>query len=95
MGPKMSSQFLRVSIVAGAFAVALAGCFNGYTGGSMPPPGTMMANGKPAPVNVWDCAGFNMGSPPKFACPPNGKTYNAFELYKLRKDYEKQLASGM
>lgn len=92
MGSKTTSRFLRVSIVAGAIAVALAGCFKGYTGGSMPPPGTLMANGKTAPPNVWDCTPFNMGSPTKFACPPDGKTYNAFELYRMRRDYEKQLA---
>ena len=92
MGSKMSRHFLRVSIGAGAIAVALSGCFKGYTGGSMPPPGTLMANGKTAPPNVWDCAPFNLGSPTKFACPPDGKTYNAFELYRLRRDYEKQLA---
>ena len=92
MGSKMSSQFLRVSIAAGTIAVALAGCYSGYTGGSMPPPGTLMANGKTAPANVWDCALTNQSSPMKFACPPDGKTYNAFELYRLRRAYEKQLA---
>jgi hypothetical protein len=94
MGSKMSSQFLRVSIAAGAIA-ALAGCFQGYTGGSMPFPGTVMANGKTAPPNVWDCGTINKGSPTKFACPPDGKTYDAFQLYKMRLDYEKQLAAGM
>ena len=93
MGSKMSSQFLRVSIAAGTIAVALAGCYSGYTGGSMPPPGTLMANGKPAPPNVWDCAVTNSGSPSKFAC--NSKSYNSFQLYKMRMDYEKQLATGM
>jgi hypothetical protein len=95
MGSRMNSQFWRVSIAAGAMAVALSGCFQGYTGGSMPFPGTVMANGKTAPPNVWDCGPINKGSPTKFACPPDGKTYDAFQLYKMRLDYEKQLAGGM
>ena len=94
MGSKMNSQFLRMSIAAGAI-VALAGCFQGYTGGSMPRPGTVMANGKTAPPNVWDCKVINVGSPSRFACAPDGKTYNAFQLYQMRLDYEKQIAVGM
>jgi hypothetical protein len=96
MRSKMSSQFLRVSIAAGAIAVALAGCYAGsHIGGTMPPPGTVMANGKTAPPNVWDCTMIQMSSPAKFACPPDGKTYNSFQLFKMRMDYEKQLAGGM
>jgi len=95
MGPKMSSQFLRMSIAAGAIAVALAGCSSSNSGGNFPPPGAAMANGKPTgpPPKVSDCTVVNQGSPNKFVC--NGKTYTTFQLNKMRSDYEKQQAAGM
>ena len=95
MGSKMNSQFLRMSIAAGAIVVALAGCSSYHSGGNFPPPGAAMANGKPTgpPPKIADCAITNQGSPNKYVC--NGKTYTTFQLNKMRMDYEKQQAAGM
>jgi len=95
MGSKVNSQFLRMSIAAGAIAVALAGCSSSRNSGGFPPPGAPMVNGKPTgpPPKVADCAVTNSGSPSKYVC--KGKAYTSFDLYKMRKDYEKQQAAGM
>jgi hypothetical protein len=95
MGSKMNSQFLRMSIAAGAIAVALAGCSSSSHSGGFPPPGAPMVNGKPTgpPPKVADCAITNSGSPSKYVC--NGKSYTSFQLNKMRMDYQKQQAAGM
>jgi hypothetical protein len=95
MGSKMNSQFLRMSIAAGAIVAFLAGCSSYHSGGNFPPPGAAMANGKPngPPPKAEDCAITNSGSPTKYVC--NGKTYTTFQLNKMRMDYEKQQAAGM
>ena len=90
----MNSQFLRMSIVAAAIVLALAGCSSYHGGGNFPPPGAPMVNGKPyPPPMVQDCAMTTAASPGKYIC--NGKQYTSFDLYKMRKDYEKQQAAGM
>jgi len=94
MGSKMNSQFLRMSIAAGAIVVALAGCSSRSSSSGFPPPGAPMVNGKPyPPPMVWNCAMTSAASPGKYVC--NGKQYTSFDLYKMRKDYEKQQAAGM
>jgi hypothetical protein len=85
-----------MSIAAGAIALVLAGCSYSTRCGSsgFPPPGAAMVNGKPSPPPmVWDCAMTSAASPGKFIC--NCKQYTSFDLYRMRKDYEKQQAAGM
>ena len=95
MGSKVNSQFLRMSIAAGVIALALAGCSSSHSGGNFPPPGAAMVNGKPTgpPPKVQDCGQTSAATPAKYVC--NGKAYTSFDLYKMRKDYEKQQAAGM
>jgi hypothetical protein len=105
MGPKMNSQFLRMSIAAGVIAVAMAGCASHYSGdnfppgapmarGNFPPPGAAMVNGKPyPPPRVQDCTMINSSSPTKYVC--NGTVYTTHDLHKMRMDYEKQQAAGL
>ena len=93
MGPKVNSQFLRMSIAAGVVAAALAGCSSRSSSG-FPPPGAPMVNGKPYPPPMaQDCTVTFAGSPQRYIC--NSKPYTSFDLYKMRKDYEKQQAAGM
>ena len=79
--------------------VTLAGCssmpWNRSSSGNFPPPGAAMANGKPTgpPPSVKDCQVIGQGSPNKFICP-DGKTYNTFQLARMRADYEKKMQSG-
>ena len=94
MGSKVNSQFLRMSIAKEAIALALAGCSSRTSSGGFPPPGAAMVNGKPyPPPMVWNCAMTSAASPGKYVC--NGKQNTSCDLYKMRKDYEKQQAAGM
>jgi hypothetical protein len=53
-----------------------------------------MVNGKPYPPPMaQDCTVTFAGSPQRYIC--NSKPYTSFDLYKMRKDYEKQQAAGM
>ena len=100
MRSKTASQLLSAVIAAGAMTVMLAGCssssmpWSRSSGGSFPPPGAAMANGKPTgpPPRPEDCAMTNSGSPTKYVC--NGKSYTSFDLAKMRTDYEKQQQAG-
>ena len=97
MGSKVTSPIIRMSIAAGAIALTVAGCSystSSRSSGGFPPPGAAMVNGKPyPPPMVWNCAMTSAASPGKYVC--NGKQYTSFDLYKMRKDYEKQQAAGM
>jgi hypothetical protein len=97
MGLKMNSQFVKMSIAAGAIALTLAGCSSSSStsGGGFPPPGAAMVNGKPwPPPRVQDCTLIQSSSPTRYVC--NGKVYTTFDLNRMRMAYEKQrLAAGM
>jgi hypothetical protein len=94
-GSKMNSQFLKMSIAAGAIALTLAGCSSRTSSGGFPPPGAAMVNGKPwPPPRVQDCTMIQSSSPTRYAC--NGKVYTTFDLNRMRMAYEKQQqAAGM
>jgi hypothetical protein len=65
-----------------ALAVALV------TGSAMLLGGCEMANpilsSGPSP-RVADCFMIGQGTPAKFVCPPDGKTYTSTQLYDIRK----------
>ena len=99
MRSRTGSHLVSVVIAAGAMTALLAGCssssmpWNRSSGGNFPPPGAAMANGKPTgpPPKVEDCVLIKQ-SPGTYVC--NGKTYTAFQLTRMRTDYEKQMQSG-
>jgi len=99
MRSKTASQLVSAVIAVGTLTVMLAGCssmpWSKSSGGNFPPPGAAMANGKPTgpPPRVQDCQVIGQGSPNKFICP-DGKTYNTFQLAKMRADYQKQQQAG-
>jgi hypothetical protein len=84
MGSKMNSQFLRMSIGAGAIVLALGGCYSHSTsGGNFPPP----AKGQPIPpADMSNCTLISSGSPTKYEC--GGKQYTTFDLYRARQNYK-------
>ncbi|HUY26452.1 MAG TPA: hypothetical protein VMV27_03445 [Candidatus Binataceae bacterium] len=89
------SGFLKAGAVAGALALAAAGCSTMAAPADSPPAASAQsASAKPATPapDVTDCAIVTLSTPTLYAC--GGKVYTVFQLQHLREQASAAKAGG-